>query len=141
MAAVISSGPAPTTTAPPAHTTTDPITYSSYKGPYRSAEAPWLPPPPTPTDLAVFPDGLKTTGQNPPIPSELRPFSAFPRRIKGPTVWRSEDYRDAPERWTHPFTPAEIEELGRAADAFIASGTPLTGITRVSRVYFFFVAR
>lgn len=30
------------------------------------------------------------------------------------------------------FSEHEVEELGNAADDFIASGTPLTGISRVS---------
>jgi len=79
---------------------------------------------------SVFPDGLKTSGQHPPVYSRLRPYSDFPKQITGPTVWRAEDYRDHPERWTHVFSAEEIAELGGAADDFLASGVPLTGITR-----------
>jgi hypothetical protein len=82
--------------------------------------------------LHIFPDGLKTTGQHPPIYELLRPFSEFPKEITGPTLWKSEEYRDHPEKWTHRFTNEEIAELSNAADAFIASKTPLTGISRVS---------
>ncbi|CZR54856.1 uncharacterized protein PAC_04740 [Phialocephala subalpina] len=78
----------------------------------------------------AFPDGLKTSGQHNPIYSLLRPYEDFPKKITGPTVWKAEDYRDNAERWTHVFSEQEIEELGSAADAFIASGTPLTGISR-----------
>ncbi|TKA49291.1 hypothetical protein B0A55_13756 [Friedmanniomyces simplex] len=79
---------------------------------------------------SAFPDGLKTSGQHPPVYSRLRPYSDFPKEITGPTVWRAEDYRDHPERWTHVFSDEEIAELGKAADDFLASGTPLTGITK-----------
>ncbi|KAL2356151.1 hypothetical protein BJ546DRAFT_839652 [Cryomyces antarcticus] len=78
----------------------------------------------------VFPDGIKTSGQLPPIYGQLRPYSTFPKEITGPTVWKSEDYKDNPERWTHPFEDVEIEELGEAADAFIKSGRDLTGIAK-----------
>lgn len=80
----------------------------------------------------IFPDGIKTSGQHPPLYDALKPYSEFPKEITGPTLWRKEDYENKPEAWTHPFTDEEIEDLGKAADAFIASGTPLTGISKVS---------
>ena len=79
---------------------------------------------------AIFPDGLKTSGQHNPIYERLRPYSDFPKEITGPTVWRAEDYRNNPERWTHVFSDEEIAELSRASDDFIASGTPLTGMRK-----------
>lgn len=82
-------------------------------------------------DLALFPDGLKTTGQHPPLAEELHPFEDFPSEITGRTVWKAEDYKDHPEKWVHRFTAAEIEELSSTADQFIAAGTPLTGISQV----------
>lgn len=83
-----------------------------------------------PVSKAVFPDGLKTSGQHNPIYDRLRPYGDFPKEITGPTVWKAEDYRNNPERWTHVFSDEEIEELGKASDDFIASGTPLTGMRR-----------
>lgn len=88
-------------------------------------------------DRAIFPDGLKTTGQQPPLYEFLQPYDRFPKQIAGPTVWKPEDYRDQPERWTHRFTDEEIEELSTVADQFLASGTPLTGISKVSCFPFF----
>lgn len=83
-------------------------------------------------DRDLFPDGLKTSGQHPILLDQVYPYDDFPTEITGPTVWRPEEYQHSPDRWTHPFSPGEIEELGRAADDFIESGTPLTGIARVS---------
>ena len=83
-----------------------------------------------PVSKAIFPDGIKTSGQHPPIYNQLRPFADFPKEISGATVWKSEDYVDSPERWVHPFTEEEISEMSDAADAFLASGTPLTGISK-----------
>ena len=80
----------------------------------------------------VFPDGIKTSGQHPPIYSQLKPYSEFPSSINGPTAWGAEEYKNNPERWTHHFSPSEISEMSAAADAFIAAGTPLTGITKES---------
>lgn len=79
-------------------------------------------------DLSIFPDGFKTSGQHPPLYDQLYPYSAFPKSISGPTVWSAEEYAAHPERWTHVFSEAEIEELSTAADQFIAQGQPLTGI-------------
>lgn len=78
----------------------------------------------------IFPDGIRTSGQHPPLYNQLRPFSDFPEEITGPTVWRKEDYANDPSTWTHRFTDDEVAELSAAADAFIASGTPLTGISQ-----------
>ncbi|TKA75542.1 hypothetical protein B0A55_03530 [Friedmanniomyces simplex] len=79
---------------------------------------------------AVFPDGLKTSGQCPPKYEQLVPYERFPKEISGPTVWDNEDYKNNPERWTHYFSEEEVKEMSDAADEFIASGTPLTGITK-----------
>ncbi|EME78070.1 uncharacterized protein MYCFIDRAFT_33252 [Pseudocercospora fijiensis CIRAD86] len=83
-----------------------------------------------PVSKAIFPDGFKTSGQHAPIYDLIRPYEEFPKEISGPTVWKAEDYRDNPERWTHVFSEEEIAELGAAADAYIASGKPLTGISK-----------
>ena len=80
---------------------------------------------------SVFPDGIRTSGQHPPLYEVLQPYPQFPREVTGPTVWKKEDYIDNPKRWTHPFTDEEVQELGETADRFIESGTPLTGITQV----------
>ncbi|KAK3207226.1 hypothetical protein GRF29_103g213858 [Pseudopithomyces chartarum] len=78
----------------------------------------------------IYPDGIKTSGQHPPLYDILRPYEDFPKKITGPTVWNVEDYRTHPEQWTHVLSPSEIQEISSTADAFLASGTPLTGISR-----------
>ncbi|KAF2033240.1 Clavaminate synthase-like protein [Setomelanomma holmii] len=79
---------------------------------------------------AIFPDGIKTSGQHEPLYDQIHPYSAFPKEITGSTAWNRDDYKNNPERWTHPFSDDEIKEISDAADAFIKSGTPLTGITK-----------
>ncbi|KAL8800451.1 MAG: hypothetical protein Q9182_005163 [Xanthomendoza sp. 2 TL-2023] len=81
---------------------------------------------------AIFPNGIKTSGQHPPIYHELRDLEHFPRSIHAPTLWRAEDYRDNPERWVHHFSHEELAELSMAADSFRAAGTPLTGMTQAN---------
>lgn len=83
-----------------------------------------------PVDETIFPDGLRTSGQHNPFYELIRPYEDFPKHIDGPTVWKAEDYSHNPERWTHVFSDEEIAELGAAADAFIAAGHPLTGMTK-----------
>ena len=82
---------------------------------------------------SIFPDGIKTSGQHPPLYHLLSPYQDFPDEIRGPTVWDANDYRNNPERWTHWFTDDEIAELGEAADNFRNAGIPLTGISKVVR--------
>lgn len=84
--------------------------------------------------VSIFPDGIRTSGQHLPLYDVLQPYSNFPREISGPTVWNKEDYENNPERWTHRFTEDEVTDLGEAADYFIASGTPLEGISKVRAV-------
>ncbi|CAG7998777.1 unnamed protein product [Penicillium olsonii] len=83
-----------------------------------------------PVDINLFPDGLKTTGQHNPLYDHIVPFEKFPKKITGPTVWDPEEYRSNPEKWTHVFTDDQIAELSTAADAFLESKTPLTGISK-----------
>ena len=83
---------------------------------------------------SIFPDGIKTSGQHPPIYEQLRSYEDFPEEIIGPTVWNAEDYRNNPERWTHWLSEDEIAELSDAADGFKAASIPLTGISKVSSI-------
>jgi hypothetical protein len=80
---------------------------------------------------SIFPDGIRTSGQHPPLYEKLRPYADFPKEISGPTLWKAEDYANSPEKWTHAFTDEEVQELSDTADQFIASGIPLTGISKV----------
>jgi hypothetical protein len=73
---------------------------------------------------------IHPVGQHPPLYDQVYPYSAFPKKIEGVTVWRPEDYADHPERWVHQFSDEEIAELSNTADKFLAAGTPLTGITK-----------
>ena len=78
----------------------------------------------------IFPDGIRTSGQHSPIYSKLKSYDDFPNEITGPTVWKAEDYQNNPDRWVHWLSEEEKAELGAVADAFIASGLPLTGISK-----------
>ncbi|KAF1839634.1 taurine catabolism dioxygenase TauD [Decorospora gaudefroyi] len=81
---------------------------------------------------AIFPDGIRTSGQHEPIYTQLQPYTSFPKTITGPTAWTKSEYASNPERWTHIFSADEISEISSATDAFLASATPLTGISRAS---------
>ena len=87
---------------------------------------------PLKADPAIFPDGLKTSGQHSPIGSLIRPYGDYPTKITGRTVWDKSDFEGRDDKWQRPFTPEEIEEIGKAADDYIASGRPLTGISQVN---------
>ena len=82
----------------------------------------------------IFPDGIKTSGQFDPDYEEIKPYDDFPKEITGPTVWKAEEYSNNPQQWTHYFSGEEVKEMSDAADAFIASETPLTGICKVRQL-------
>ncbi len=88
----------------------------------------------TNVDRKIFPDGIKTSGQHPPLYHLLRPYSDFPKEITGETVWKAEDYANNSERWVHVLNDQEANELSLAADKFITDNTPLTGISKVSTI-------
>ncbi|KAL1844815.1 hypothetical protein VTK73DRAFT_1738 [Phialemonium thermophilum] len=48
---------------------------------------------------SIFPDGIRTSGQHPPLYDVLRPFADFPEHITGKTVWDAKDFISHPERW------------------------------------------
>ncbi|KAL9110422.1 MAG: hypothetical protein Q9227_004966 [Pyrenula ochraceoflavens] len=77
-----------------------------------------------------FPSGYKSSGQHPPIASQLAPYSAFPKHIDSATAWSPSTYQSNPKSWIHPLTPAENHDLSTSADAFLASGKPLPAITK-----------
>jgi hypothetical protein len=83
-------------------------------------------------DREIFPDGIKTSGQHPPLIDLIRPYSEFPKEIIGETVWKPETYANNPERWVHIFSTEEIAELSTAADKFVVDNIPLTGISKAS---------
>jgi hypothetical protein len=87
---------------------------------------------PLKADPAIFPDGLKTSGQYCPIGSLIRPYDQLPKKIEGRTVWSKEDFEGRDDKWQRPLSEEEIEEIGKAADDFISSGVPFTGISQVS---------
>jgi len=72
----------------------------------------------------------RTTGQLEPEYHLLAPYEQFPKEITGPTVWKTEDYINNPERWVHEWSEEELEEIGAAADAFTNAGYQLTDITK-----------
>jgi hypothetical protein len=86
----------------------------------------------TTTDYEAFPDGLITSGQHSPIESQLHPYSEFPKKVDGPALWDAKDYAGHDEKWKKRFSAEEISEISKAADHFIASGVPLTGMAKVS---------
>lgn len=83
-------------------------------------------------DRKIFPDGIKTSGQHPPLYDKLRPYSDFPKEITGESLWKPEDYVNNPERWVHVFSEEEIAELSDVADRFLANKSPLNGISKVA---------
>ncbi len=82
-----------------------------------------------PVDTSIFHDGIKTSGQHPPL-YDLRPYSEFPKVCSGPALWTASDYANSPEKWVHRLSEEEVEELGSVADKYIADGLPLTGVSK-----------
>ena len=84
-----------------------------------------------PVDLAIFPDGYKTSGQHDPIYDQIYPYEKFPKQVStnASTYWEAGDYATNPSLWQHPFSPEELDSLSSAADNFISQNLPLTAIS------------
>jgi hypothetical protein len=76
----------------------------------------------------------RTAGQHEPVPELIQPYSAFPKKVTGPTVWQAEEFRAQPERWQRKWTLELIQDLEDAYAAFEKSGKPITAITKVSGI-------
>jgi hypothetical protein len=75
-----------------------------------------------------------TSGQHEPIPELLAPYSAFPKEITGPTVWKREEFINDTSKWQHRWTPELIAELERSYEEFKARGVDLPQINKVSTI-------
>jgi len=82
---------------------------------------------PTATKTSKF-----TSGQHEPVPGLLAPYSAFPKEITGPTVWKREEFINDTSKWQHRWTPELIAELEQSYEEFKARGVELPQINKVS---------
>lgn len=73
-----------------------------------------------------------TSGQHEPVPELLAPYSAFPKEIAGPTVWKREEFINDTSKWQHRWTPKLIAELEQSYEEFQARGVELPQINKVS---------
>jgi len=73
-----------------------------------------------------------TSGQHEPVPELLAPYSAFPKEITGPTVWKREDFINDTSKWQHRWTPELIAELEQSYEEYKARGVELPQINKVS---------
>ncbi|EHA51734.1 taurine catabolism dioxygenase TauD [Pyricularia oryzae 70-15] len=81
-------------------------------------------------DKAIFPDGIKTSGQHAPVYSKIRPYEDFPKEITGITAWNAKEFVDKPEKWTYSLSNDDVAEIGAAADRYIESGQQLTAMSK-----------
>ncbi|GAB0144985.1 hypothetical protein EsHS_00005436 [Epichloe bromicola] len=84
-----------------------------------------------PVDRRLFPDGLRTSGQHPPIEGQLRSFEDFPTEITGATVWEGKEMEQKTQEWIHQWTEPELQELLWATDRFNDTGVPLAHIKKI----------
>lgn len=89
------------------------------------ATVPPLPPAPLKSVSRVLTSGLLE-----PDHSLIQPYSAFPKKITGPTVWAREEFEDNDSLWKHTWTEEQIAGLEAAYDKFEASGRNLPEIDR-----------
>jgi len=73
-----------------------------------------------------------TQGQSDVLFDLVQPYSNFPRKIAGPTVWKADDFRSKPDLWKKQWSDEQIADLQHAYDRFKASGKPITSISKVS---------
>ena len=83
------------------------------------------------SDMPIALPRPRTSGQHDVVFDLVPPYSAFPQKVTGPTVWQAEDFRAKPELWKEQWTPEQIDDLERAYDSFRDSGRPITAISKV----------
>jgi len=84
------------------------------------------------TETAATKTSSFTSGQHEPVPELLAPYSAFPKEITGPTVWKREEFINDTSKWQHRWTPELIAELEQSYEEFKARGVELPQINKVS---------
>jgi hypothetical protein len=72
-----------------------------------------------------------SAGQHEPVASLIQPYSAFPKKITGPTLWTREELINDEGRWKFQWTPELIRELEEAYDAWTERQEDLPTIRRV----------
>lgn len=80
---------------------------------------------------AVQAKKIQTCGQFDPIYEKLSAYESYPTEITGRSLWKAEDFRQNPEKWTYWWTPAQLSALSNTADEFLAEKRSLTTITKV----------
>jgi hypothetical protein len=73
-----------------------------------------------------------TQGQSDVSLDLVQPYSNFPLKVTGPTVWKAEDFRSKPDLWKKQWSEEQIRDLEQAYVRFKESGKPITSITKVS---------
>jgi hypothetical protein len=73
----------------------------------------------------------RTQGQHDVVLDLVPPYSAFPQKVTGLTVWQAEDFRAKPELWKEQWTVDQIADLERAYESFRETGRPITAISKV----------
>ncbi|KAG7530333.1 hypothetical protein FFLO_05105 [Filobasidium floriforme] len=71
-----------------------------------------------------------TQGQSDVSLDLVQPYSNFPLKVTGPTVWKAEDFRSKPDLWKKQWSAEQIRDLEQAYDRFKESGKPITSITK-----------
>ncbi|CAK9786290.1 Clavaminate synthase-like protein [Cutaneotrichosporon oleaginosum] len=86
--------------------------------------------PPLPAaPLKSFDKGI-TQGMLEPLHELVQPYSAFPKKITGKTVWRREDFLNDETLWKRFWTPENVASLEASYDAWAAKGLSLPEIDR-----------
>jgi hypothetical protein len=73
-----------------------------------------------------------SAGQHEPVASLIQPYSAFPKKLTGRTVWKREEFLTDTTAWKKRWTSAQISLLDEAYAQFEATGKQITEISRVS---------
>ncbi|ORY27885.1 hypothetical protein BCR39DRAFT_536597 [Naematelia encephala] len=82
------------------------------------------------TPISTSTSTLLTSGQHEPDHSLIQPYSSFPKKITGRTVWKREDFIDDEKLWKRRWGKEHVQELESAYEAFESTGKSLEEITK-----------
>lgn len=57
-------------------------------------------------------------------------FSTLPKQVSGPWVWSGPELEKQQDKWIHRLSSEEVDEISKAADAYLESGKELIQISK-----------
>ncbi|KAL7422613.1 hypothetical protein Q5752_003261 [Cryptotrichosporon argae] len=86
----------------------------------------------SPASVTKTKSPLLSAGQHEPVAELIQPYAAFPKAIRGSTVWTKEELIANEGRWKYYWTSDLVRDLEQAYEQWAARGEDLPAITKAT---------